>query len=146
MHNKTFGEVAFNTGWQTSPKLTISLWGKSFFIDVTASSYSAEQPITEAQETAFAELKKNLKAKQTTMEKLLIEFYKNYEYYEDGDLVSYNGELEKGALLAEVMPTQLLVSKDGECAVMFDQETDPDNGLAVVIYPTEAIMTQDEYL
>ena len=39
-----------------------------------------------------------------------------------------------------------LFGRDGECALLCDDSEEPDEGIAVCIYPTEIIMSQDDYL
>ena len=43
-------------------------------------------------------------------------------------------------------PTMLLISRDGEIALLFDDDDNPDDGIAVTIIPEIKIYSQDEYL
>ena len=139
MVNKVFGEVFFDTGWYT--KTEITLWGKVYFIYVCAASYRKTDLITTEQEEAYATFKGTISEKQKRIE-LLLSSEENLKWYK----VAYGLELEPEQLPEELTPTGLLISREGECALLFDQESDPDNGLAVVIISREEVLTQDDYL
>ena len=131
VQNKVFGVVTFSTGWKVKEKLQIKLWGKTYEVGVKADSYYETDPITEAQENAFVELKSVLSEKQKAAERLLS------EYCDDA------GAEE---LVERLTPTKLIIDSDGECALLFDDEEDEDNGLVVILLPEEDMQTQDEYL
>lgn len=43
-------------------------------------------------------------------------------------------------------PTMLLINRNGEIALMIQDDTDLDDGIAVVIKPEFKVLSQDEYL
>jgi len=130
MYNTVFGEVVFKHGWRTETEIT--LWGRTFAIIVNAKAYYQTEEITAEQETAYSAFNDQKAEKQRIIESLLISYY--------DDIIS--GE----QLLKQLTPTKLTINSEGGCAMLFDDEEDPDNGLAVTIFPDEDVMTQDEYL
>ena len=130
MYNEAFGEVVFDTGWDTQTDIT--LWGKTSKVRVTAEAYYEQDKITSAQEQSYIEFKKLKTEKQSLIESLVTQFSDNqfneYEHY------------------TRFSPTVLFFECDGGYALLFDDKNDPDDGIAVVLYPNEQVLTQDEYL
>jgi hypothetical protein len=155
VNNKVFGEVTFDVGWDAKVPVNIELWGKLYAVEVTAMSYCEEEGINETQEKSFAEFKDNKSAKQKRTEELLLAFYKNNPlenlYHKESidgckiDLSDFSENIEQH-LPKILKPKFLEFNEEGECALLFDDEIDPDNGIAVVLLPKELVMTQDEYL
>ena len=44
------------------------------------------------------------------------------------------------------IPKTLLIDRDGSYALLFDDNDNPDDGIAVCLAPEEKIISQDEYL
>ena len=122
MKNDVFGEVIFNYGWKT--KTEITLWGEIFTIKVVADAYYEHEKITEEQEQLYLAFKKIPAGK---IEALLAQFY-------------------EGAPNEFLTPTTLCITREGECALLFDDDNDPDNGMVAKLFPEEEVMTQDEFL
>jgi len=145
MENKVFGEVVFDAGWETKSEIT--LWGRTYPILVCASAYYETDGITEAQEESYTEYKKTISEKQKRIEALSAKYYKDFpleKRFVDEDFDLENFDPEK--LWEELTPRFLVIERDGKCALLFDQKSDPDDGLAVVISPEEEVLTQDGYL
>jgi len=133
MTNKVFGDVTFDdgAGWVVNEPLKMELWGSSYSVKVTAESYSEDEAITKEQENAYKKFKSVLSKKQTATEKLLS------DYLDDAGAEQ---------LRSRLTPKFLIINDEGECALLFDDTEDEDDGLAVVLLPEEEVMTQDEYL
>ena len=129
--NKVFGEVTFDVGWKVKEPISITLWGKVYSVRVEAEAYYETDKITEEQENAYKTFKSVLSEKQKATEKLLSKMF-------DGA----NPE----QLSEQLTPTILIINGEGECALLFDDEEDEDNGLAVILLPEEDVQTQDQYL
>jgi hypothetical protein len=157
MVNKVFGEVTFDTGWDVKEPVSIELWGKSYGVEVTAEADCEEDTITAEQEKTYADFTANKTAKQKRIEELLAEFYDEnplenlYHFLEDylEDRGINPAEFQKNIRkhLPEFLePKYLKIDEEGGCALFFDDEIDPDNGMVVVLSPEEEVMSQDEYL
>ncbi len=125
MNNSIFGEFTFDTGWKT--KISIVLFGQSCEIVVKAKAFYEEDGITSEQEKAFASWESKKEESLKRAENLLSE-------YTNGN------ETER------FKPRTLLFNRNGEYALLLDDEENEDTGIAIVLAPQEAIMEQDEYL
>ena len=130
MFNKVFGELTFKYGWKT--KTEIVLWEEVYEIKVVANAYYEEDGVTVEQEIAYTTFNDSKQEKQKIIESLLM------SYYDD--------ERSESQLHEQLEPKSLVFDRKGGCALLFDDEEDPDNGLAVILAPDEEVMTQDEYL
>ena len=129
MLNNVFGEMVFDDGWET--KFSIMLWGKNYEITVDAEAYEETDGITAEQEESFGMFKKLQLEKQERIELLLLQYFGN--------------RLDTVKLRDRLTPESIIVEQAGRCAMLFDDKEDPDNGIAVVFFPEEKVMTQDEY-
>ena len=125
MIDKSFGEVFFDTGWCKNE--FISFRNKQYEITVCARSYRETDLITDEQRFAFELFMENKSALEKEIENMLIT-YENEEF------------------LGFLKPTDLVFERDGKYALLFDDETDLDNGIAVELAPDKEVMTQDDYL
>lgn len=128
MINKVFGEMYFDTSWKTKSEIT--LWGKVYKIKIDVETYRKENEITNEQQESYINFLKIKNVKQNTIERLLSEYFEDQE--DDLDKI--------------LTPTTLVIEKNGDLVLLFDDENDQDNGIAVKLYPEEEVMTQDEYL
>jgi len=136
MLNKIFGEVQWDTGWETE----ITLWGKKHKITVAANAYYEHELITGEQEKAYLAFKE---IPTSRIEELLKQFYEELvweNFYVDKD------DLIKGSPSEFLTPIELVIEQEGICALLFSDKNDLDNGIAVKLYPEEEVMTQDEFL
>ena len=131
MHNNVFGEVTFGiTGWRAN--YSIMLWGNSHEIIADAEAFDEADSITVEQEESFESFKKFQAEKQERIELLLMRYF--------------GSKFDATQLSKRLTPRKIKVEQDGCCAMLFDDEEDPDNGIAVIFIPEEEVMTQDEYL
>ena len=118
--------------------------GKKYNIDVTAQAYYENEAITAEQENTYAIFLEIQTNKMTgRIEKLLKDFYEDIDFEK---FYLYQDKIKKGAPGEFLTPKYLLIQRDGECALLFDDENDLDNGMVVILYPKEEVMTQDNYL
>lgn len=125
MNNSYFGEMTFNTGWKATTDIT--LFGKSISIIVKAKAYYEKDGITSEQEAAFSDFSNNKEQRLRNTEKLLCD----YAIIDAAD---------------RFFPRTLLFERDGSYALLFDDNNDEDNGIAVCLAPSELVLKQDEYL
>ena len=130
MFNEVFGEVSFETGWRS--KTEILLWGEIYEIMVDVEAYFESEGITTEQEASYTNFNNLKSEKQKITESLLLDYYEN--------------QLNEDQFRKQLTPTALIISRDGGFALLFRDSEDLDNGLAVVLSPTEEVMSQDEYL
>jgi hypothetical protein len=128
MVNEVFGEMSFDVGWKTKTKIV--LWGKTYTVIVNAEAYNKEDCLTEEQQKSYASFKEMKAEKQRTIEMLLSQYFEGQE----DDLCDF------------LKPTSLLIQREGELALLFDDANDEDNGIAVTLSLKEEVVTQDEYL
>ncbi|MBP2619879.1 hypothetical protein ACVRXQ_00755 [Streptococcus panodentis] len=125
MNNSIFGEMAFNLGFDT--KLEISIFSRSQNVLVTAEAFRESDGVTDSQEKTFVEFKKKKNEYLVKLENLL--------------LAKYGVEAKE-----RFSVTQILISRDGKLAVLFDDSEDEDEGIAVQLIPTYFIEIQSNYL
>ena len=122
MENRVFGSVEFNSGLETSINITYK--GKEYGITVSADAYYEKDLITKDQEEAYSEF---LEKKQ-----FIIELVEN-KIDEIGGETIYT-------------PTLLLLKRNGDYALIFDDLSDPEEGVAVTIKPDMKVLSVDQYL
>ncbi len=120
------GELVFQTGWKTRRK--VMFWGREQEITVKARAYTEDEGLTEAQERAFSDFKAREGSLAQTVEALL------RAYAPDCD----------GA--KRFSPRTVLFEQDGGYALLCDDRENPDEGVAVVLSPSQVVVSQDEYL
>lgn len=124
MLHDVFGEIEFNVGWKK--KKVINLFEKDYCIDLKVQAYFEEDKITKEQEHAYMEFCSLEDNKLSIVENLLMQY----------------------SCLAKrrFIPQTLLINRDGSYALLCDDNDNPDEGIAVCLYPTQVIVSQDEYL
>lgn len=125
MIKTVFGELSFDTGWKT--KTTITLFTKSYDILVKAKAYFEKDGVTQKQENAFSDFI-NQKVEKLKIVEALIKGYS-----------------EKSSA-SRFLPRTILFQRDGSYAMLLDDTEDPEGGIAVIMSPTKAVVSQDEYL
>lgn len=125
MENKIFGAVTFDYGWKTT--LNFEYFGTVVHLVVNAKAYFEEDVITERQENVYAYFLQNIVEIQKKIENILLE--------------SWTSQAKN-----RFTPSCLLIERDGEMGMLFDDREDLDNGIVVTIIPELKIITQDEYL
>jgi len=129
MKNKAFGEVLFDTGWETSTEIV--LWEKSYTIKVRANAYYEEDGITSEQEASYSLFTSTKVETIMKVEKMISEYCEN---------------CDSEYLKSRFIPQTLVFWDNGGFALMLSDADDIDNGIAVSISPKEEVMSQDEYL
>lgn len=122
MIKTAFGNMVFNVGWKT--KTIIKLFNIEYEITVKLKAVSEQQAITEEQNKVcemFCENKTSILQKVENM------------------LKSYGNE-------ENFVPTTLLIKRNGDYAILFDDKQDIENGIAVCLAPSVEILMQDQYL
>jgi len=125
MVDEIFGKVNFDTGWYRND--LISFCNRKWKIYVCANSYRITDLITDDQRTTYANFVENQSMIEKEIEDLLI---------------SYGGD----DFLLTLKPTGLILQREGGYAILFDDMSDMDNGIAVELSPNKEVMTQDDYL
>lgn len=123
MHD-VFGDIKFSVGWKT--KKNIVLFGQCYEVTVKIQAYFVEDGITKEQENAYTDFIESEEAKVNSIEKML---------------KAYSDCAEE-----QFIPKILLINRDGSYALLFDDDKNPDDGIAVCLAPEEKILFQDEYL
>ena len=124
MMHDVFGDIEFTVGWKTNK--SIVLFGHSYVVTVKIQAYLEEDGITKEQENAYINFLNTEEIKMSCIERLLKEY-------------SASAELR-------FIPKTLLIDRDGAYALLFDDEDNPDDGIAVCLEPEEKIMSHDDYL
>lgn len=123
-NNAIFGEVIFNMGWEA--KATLEFFGKSHNIIVTAFAYYEQDKITAEQEASYEQFKVEKKNQISKIENILLNFS------DDAD--------------NRFVPSELIFQRNGDCALLFDDKKNQEDGIAVCIKPVFQILSQEEYL
>lgn len=124
MLHDVFGEITFSVGWKAKKK--IKLFNKDYSINLKIQAYFEEDGITMEQENAYIEFSKKENEKLHVVEKLLV----NYS----------------DSAKTQFIPRTLLFDRDGSYALLCDDNNEPDEGIAVCLFPEEKIVSQDDYL
>ncbi len=124
MIHDVFGDIEFTVGWKVNKSIT--LFGCDYIITIKIQAYFEEEGITREQENTYINFINTEEIKINSIEKLLKEY-------------SDSAELR-------FIPKTLLIDRDGSYALLFDDDDNPDDGIAVCLAPEEKIMSQDEYL
>ena len=118
MNNKVFGDVTFNFGWETS--LQIRYNEKDYAITVSADAYFETDGITQQQEDSYAEFLKNKVEVLESIQKAL-------------------GDNDK------FVPALLLVKRNGDYGLVFDDVEDTEGGAVVTVKPKIEVLAVDQY-
>ena len=118
------GEMEFNTGFKCPGKLIYC--GEEKNITIKLKAYFESDGITEAQVDA--------------MKKYVDSFSKVWSLITDLS-EEYDEEAKR-----RFVPKTLLFGRNGECALLCADNNEPDEGIAICIYPKAVIKSQDDYL
>ena len=118
------GKMEFNTGFKCLGKLVYC--GEEKEITIKMKAYFENDGITEAQIDAM----KKYAASSSGIWSLITDLAEEYDKEAKSRFV----------------PRTLLFGRDGECALLCDDNKEPDEGIAICIYPKAVIMSQDDYL
>lgn len=118
MNNEVFGEVKFNTGWETTTSITYNK--KEYSIVVSADAYFEKEGITKEQEISYADFK----------------LHKS----------EILGKIEEKINDNKYIPALLLIKRDGSYGLIFDDKQDIEGGVVVTIKPKMEIVSVNQYL
>ncbi len=121
MNNKVFGEVKFNSGWET--KITIAYNSEEYEITLRADAYYEKDGITAEQEEAYEDFKRKQAKVMSRIENAV------------------NG-LEDGS---NFVPTMLLFKRNGDYGLVFNNKWDIEDGLVVCINSELEILSPDQF-
>lgn len=119
-----FGNMEFDTGFKRQD--SIIYFGEAKSITVKAKAYFEKDGITKEQMDA---MKKYCDNKAVINNRII-------------DLAMEYSEDAKNRFI----PRTLLFERDGECALLCDDIEEPDDGIAICIFPNEIVISQDDYL
>lgn len=122
MITTAFGDMNFNIGWKT--KTIIKIFDIDYQITVKLKAYNEKLSITEEQIQTCQFFCDNTEKIINKIENLLLS-YKDRE---------------------NLTPTTLLVKRNGDYAILFNNNNDADNGIAVCLTPKEEILSLDQFL
>lgn len=118
------GEMQFNVGFKREEKIVFCENPRTIIIKVKA--YFEEDGITAEQAEALKKYSENKIEINDTLTELAINYDKN--------------------AASRFIPKTLLFGRNGECALLCDDEMEPDEGIAICIYPEKKVVSQDDYL
>lgn len=118
------GKMDFDTGWKL--KKDISFNNATYKIIVKCKAYKQEDGITPEQESAMEKYAREGEKQLAIATQML-----NAAYPDSGKRFS---------------PTVLLFNRNGEYALLLDDNDNPDEGICIVLSPHRQILSQDDYL
>lgn len=124
MIETVLGKMEFNTGFKKEDSIVFCDEVRS--ITVKAKAYYEEDGITNEQQESI----KRYNANRAGINEKLTELALKY----DKDAKN------------RFLPKTLLFGRKGECALLCDDKEEPDEGIAICIYPDELVVSQDDYL
>lgn len=125
MIQSIFGAMQFDTGWKT--KVEIVLFGQPYNITLKARAYYETDGMTAEQEAALSNYQNHREERMRETEELLL---------------AYGGK----DCPTRFFPRTLLFERNGEYALLCDDKENPDDGVAVVLFPKQKVILQDDYL
>lgn len=137
MPNRVFGNVRrFDGYWSTNLQAEVTLWERQYLLSCMIYANSEHTEITREQEDAYQYFVQNGKMICKAAENLLADYF---------------GTVDATVVLSKFEPYQLMISPNGECAIVAKNADDGNlhdalPGLAVVIFPKLAVFTKEDYL
>lgn len=118
------GNMEFDTGFKRKDSIIFCGSAKEIIIKVKA--YFEKDGITENQEVALKKYNDNRILINDKFTELAIKYDKNASN--------------------RFLPKTLLFGRNGECALLCDDNEEPDEGIAICVFPNELVVSQDDYL
>lgn len=122
MNHKVFGEIKFDFGYYGG--MEIVLFGKSINIEFCLACYREVEMFPKLQEEAFIKFVNNKDSEMNMVEELLMSYNKNCK--------------------ERFTPTIIQFEDNGSYALLFDDEKDLDDSIAVCLSPNYEIISQDD--
>ena len=124
MIKTVFGEMTYSVGWKNNR--VIPLFNHNYTITVKLQAYKedAELPIEQLRSCGmYIDHEKEMIA---SIEKLMNDFSSNFN--------------------ERFTPQTLLIKRNGATALLCDDIKNPDEGIAICLFPEKCVMSQDDYL
>lgn len=125
MIDKDFGEVIFNEGFDT--KINVTIFSKTQKVLVTALAYEESDGISKEQKKSFLTFNNKKIEYISKIESILVDEFGN----KANDRFNISS---------------IFIDRDGELALLFDDQQNEDEGIAVQIIPEILICEQSNYL
>lgn len=125
MIDKDFGEVIFNDGFDT--KINVTIFSKTQKVLVTALAYEESDGISKEQKKSFLTFNNKKIEYISKIESILVDEFGN----KANDRFNISS---------------IFINRDGELALLFDDQQNEDEGIAVQIIPEILICEQSNYL
>ncbi|MDT2732746.1 hypothetical protein P7G31_11075 [Streptococcus parauberis] len=125
MIDKDFGEVIFNDGFDT--KINVTIFSKTQKVLVTALAYEESDGISKEQKKSFLTFNNKKIEYISKIESILVDEFGN----KANDRFNISS---------------IFIDRDGELALLFDDQQNEDEGIAVQIIPEILICEQSNYL
>ena len=118
-------EFSYKIGWVKAETLT--LFGNDYQVTVKLAAYKTNKTITDAQKQAYLFYRDNSAGLLSGAEHALCNYDENAS--------------------ERFIPTRILINRDGETALLLDDNNNPDEGITVVLNGTDfSVQSQDDYL
>ena len=124
MIETAIGSMEFDIGFKKQGKIIFCEDERTIIIK--AKAYYEEDGITEEQEKAIKKYNDNKLEISKLIKKLVVKYDKDAK--------------------SRFVPKTLLFGRNGECALLCDDREEPDEGIAVCLFPNELVVSQDDYL
>lgn len=124
MNIKDVGELQFNVGFKRMESIT--LFEENVEIVLKLKAYFEEDGVTNEQISSYVKFNHNKDENCKKIEKALL---------------SYDSNAKE-----RFQAKTLLFGRNGECALLCDDSEEPDEGIALILYPSLEILSQDDYL
>lgn len=126
MNVNYFSEAKFNFAWEIPSKFT--LFEKEYSIVASADAYYSTDVVTDEQNSSYKWFLDNHADVVSNIEKALIKEAGNKEN-----------------ALERFEPKTLKIKSNGECGLVFNDKTDFENGLVIMLLPNYQVMSTDEF-
>ncbi len=124
MVKTAFGEMTFSIGWKTQRNL--SIYEKKYPITIKLQAYY-KTDVLPAKQLKSCDLFVNYEDKMIEeIERLMSDYADDFG--------------------TRFIPQTLLIKKNGSIALLCDDENNPDEGIAICLYPETSVVSQDDYL
>lgn len=124
MIETAIGTMKFDMGFKKQDVLLFC--GKEKNIVVKAKAYYEQDGITDAQKAAIDKYKREKSKISNDITDLMEKSYRNDK--------------------ERFVPKTILVGREGELALLCSDNKNPDEGIAICVYPKLEIVSQDDYL
>lgn len=139
--NEVFGEMEFAIAmWEATEKVQITLWNKSYDIQLCAIAKDENDFVNTVQENAYKDYISTKQLRQKQVEELMEDYFRT----NDGTVLS-----------AKFLPERLIFGKNGEYALcggnadedwQGEEYRDVPLGLCVVFSPKLELTTEEDFL